>query len=377
MSETAMNEEYDVDVQILDVSKHPEYKRHEFLFRMSAPAHDFVAFVGVHSTVLGAGEGGIRFKSYDSEDEAITDVLRLSEGMTLKNAAAGLSAGGGKSVVMAREGLAKPDDAVLRLLAAGLNKINADKTLYYGAQDMNISEANLNMMTGYTQFIKGATATEPSIVGGNPSPLTAIGVFEAMKVAVAEKFGPETPLSDMTVSMQGIGSVGGDLARLLHEAGATLIASDVSDEAFAALDADGVKVKRVGLEEIYDAEADVFAPNAIGGTLTTKTVSRLNANGIKVVCGAANNQQRDQVGHKQSKLMAELDVLYCPDFIVNASGIIWVNQVGENALEVQNRVRTHMPASLKRILDMQPEQGGDMGSIAEDYALGVVKAARV
>jgi leucine dehydrogenase len=178
------------------------------------------------------------------------------------------------------------------------------------------------------------------------------------------------------VSLQGIGSVGGDLARLLHEAGASLVASDVADEAFDALAAEGVKIKRVGLDDIYGVEADVFAPNAVGGTLTTKTVSRLSANGVKIVCGAANNQQKDQVGHKQSKLMAELDVLYCPDFIVNAGGIIWVNQVGENAQEVQTRVRVHMPQSLQHIIDMQAEQGGDMGSVAEEYALSVVRAAQ-
>ncbi|MBX2834606.1 MAG: hypothetical protein KTR28_06515 [Micavibrio sp.] len=361
-----------VSVETLDVSDHPEYKGHEFLFRMTAQRYGFTAFVGVHNTVLGPGEGGIRYHSYQSEENAITDVLRLCEGMTLKNAAAGLSAGGGKAVVMAHPDKPKPDETILQLLAHGLNKVNENKPLYYGAEDMNISEHNLDYMLDFTTFVKGATSGDPLIVGGNPSPLTALGVFEAMKLAVQEKFEGEKELSDLTVSLQGVGSVGRELARLLYSAGATLYACDVFDGAFDKLASQGVKIERVGLTEIYDVKADIFAPNAIGGTLDYDTVERLDDAGVKIVCGAANNQQHDQIGHLQSREMMSRGIMYCPDFIVNAGGIIWVNQVGEDATAVRARVIKHMPISLKRIIDFHKQSGMDMGSVAEEYALGLV-----
>lgn len=364
-----------VAIESVDVSCHPEFKGHEKVYRVEGRAAGVVAFVGVHSTVLGPAEGGIRYKFYEDEDAAITDVLRLSEGMTLKNAAAGLSAGGGKSVIMALEGQNKPSESVLMVLAEALNEINARGAVYYGAQDMNVSEENLNFMAEHTRFIKGASALEPSVVGGNPSPLTALGVFEAMKVAVHEVLGREGALEGLRVSLQGIGSVGACLARLLAPHGVELTACDVNDAVFEALAEDGIIIRRVGLDEIYDVEADVFAPNAVGGTLTDETVERIAAAGVKIVCGAANNQQKDQVGHRQSKRLQELGVLYCPDFIVNAGGIIWVNQVGESAVAVTERVRTHMPHSLKHIIDLHTRSGLDLGRAAEEYALSVVAKA--
>lgn len=363
----------DVHVNEMDVSAHAEFKNHEHVFRIYDGAHDITAFVAVHSTVLGTAEGGIRYKFYGSEDEAITDVMRLSEGMTLKNSAAGLSAGGGKSVVMAHKDMPKPDEVVLQVLAAGLNIINADRALYYGAEDMNISEANLDYMLGYTKFLKGATSADETVAAGNPSPLTALGVFEAMKMAVKHVYKGEKHLRDMTVALQGVGSVGGALACLLYTAGAKLVACDISDEAFEMLADEGVEVERVGLDDIYDVKADIFAPNAIGGTLNDNTVTRLAQAGVKIVCGAANNQQAQQIGHVQSKQLQELGILYCPDFIVNAGGIIWVNQVGENAEQVRSRVLEHMPKSLSNIIELATANGKDMGEIAEDYALSLVK----
>ena len=364
-----------ITVENLDVTKHSEFKNHEKVFRVSAPEYNFVAFVGVHSTVLGAAEGGIRYKPYDSEDDAITDVLRLSEGMTLKNAGAGLSAGGGKTVVMALDGEPKPSELVLQVLAEGLNRVNEKGVIYFGAQDMNISEENLNYMGAYTRYIKGASSDDPQIVGGTPSPLTAIGVFEAMKQAVAEVYGAGRGFDGLRVSLQGIGSVGGALARLLDREGAVLTGCDIDDEAFAVLRAEGVIVRQVDLDEIYDQPADIFAPNAIGGTISDETAQRLANAGVLIVCGAANNQQKEQVGHKQSKKLQQLGILYCPDFIVNAGGIIWVNQVGMNAEAVRERIRTHMPQSLKKIIQLHQKTGEDMGQAAENYSLSVVREA--
>lgn len=356
----------DVKVTSIDVQSNSEFKNHEYVFRIAAPAHDFLAFVAVHNTVLGAGEGGIRYKYYADEDAAITDVLRLSEGMTLKNSAADLKAGGGKCVVMAGKGKPKPDSMTLQLLAEGFNQINADKILYYGAQDMNISEDDLDEMMRTTSHIKGARSHDPTIVGGDPSPSTAFGVFECMKAAIEHVYGEGATLKGRRIAMQGIGNVGGVLAQCLLDAGAVVIACDPDDEAFKALPA----IERVGLHEIYDVPADVFAPNAIGGTLDYDTVERLDGAGVMIICGAANNQQHDQIGHLQSRELMSRGMLYCPDFIVNAGGIIWVNQVGEDAAAVRERVISHMPKSLQRIIALHQDTGKDMGTLAEEYALG-------
>ncbi|MCB1563750.1 MAG: Glu/Leu/Phe/Val dehydrogenase [Alphaproteobacteria bacterium] len=365
----------DIKVERIDASAHPEFKNHEHLFKITAPTYGFTAFIGVHNTALGPGEGGIRYKHYGSEDEAVTDVLRLSEGMTLKSAAANLEAGGGKTVVMAIEGERKPTRTTLEALAHGLNAVNADKPLYYGAEDMNISEDDLAYMSDFTRFIKGAPSDNPEIVGGNPSPLTALGVFECMKVAVQEKFGEGQTLEGLTVALQGVGSVGGELARMLYDAGAKMVASDTNPAAFVALEREGIAIQRIELEEIYDVQADIFAPNAIGGTITRDVADRLHKAGVKIVCGAANNQERDQIGHIQSKKMLELGILYCPDFIVNSGGITWVNLVGGKSAEVRERVRTRTPQTLREVIRLQKESGNDMAHVAEDYALARVRSA--
>ena len=142
--------------------------------------------------------------------------------MTWKNAAGGLNNGGGKSVIMAQEGQDRPSDASLTIMAAGFNIINKDQPLYFGAEDMNISEYALDKMLETTPFIKGATSEDPEVVSGNPSPLTAIGVFECMKVAVKHKLGRDS-LQGVRVAMQGLGAVGGTMAKLLHDEGAILI----------------------------------------------------------------------------------------------------------------------------------------------------------
>lgn len=366
----------DITVTKLSVSDQPQFMGHEVVFRIHDQKQGLTAFIGVHNTALGPALGGIRYQRYASENDGISDVLRLSEAMTWKNAAGGLEHGGGKSVIMAPEGLSKPDNAVLDFFAHGLNAVNADGALYFGAEDMNMGEAALDYIYERAPWIKGATLTDPNLVSGTPSPLTAIGVFECMKLAVKSKLDKDS-LKDVRVSMQGLGSVGAGLARLLHNEGAVLTAADTSDLPFETLEGEGLKIKRIELDKIYDAPADVFAPNAIGGTLTDETIERLNTAGVKIVCGAANNQQQDQQGGSQSKLMHKLGILFCPDYIINAGGVIWVAMVGKDAAATTESIRTGVPKRFGEVLASYDEKGDkDMWQLASDYSRKRVREAK-
>ena len=366
----------DVTVTEIDARQHPQYMDHETVYKIHAEAAGITAYVGVHSTALGPGLGGIRYQYYKDDYAALNDVLRLSEAMTWKNAAGALNHGGGKSVVMAPEGSRKPPKDTLDVLAHGLNKINENGAVYFGAEDMNIDEEALDYIAQTAPWIKGVTSDDETVVSGSPSPLTAIGVYECVKVAAKFKLGKDT-LEGVRISMQGLGSVGGSLAEKLSRDGAILIGCDTADEALTSLAAKGVDVQRVGLDEIYDAPADIFAPNAIGGTLTDENIQRLKAAGVQIVCGAANNQQADQKTGAQSKLMHELGILYCPDYIVNAAGVIWVAMVGENAAQVREDIRTGVPRRFAEVLEIHKNNPDrDMASIASEYARARVEAAQ-
>jgi len=367
----------DVNVTKISVQTHAEYMDHETVYKIHAPIQNVIAFIGIHSTALGPSLGGIRYKHYQTEEEALGDVLRLSEAMTWKNAAGALNHGGGKGVVMAPDKNSRtPDQETLDVIAHGLNIINEDGPVYFGAEDMNFNEATLDYIAETAPWIKGVTSDDPSVVSGTPSPLTAIGVFECIKIAAQHKLGKNS-LEGIRISMQGLGAVGGALAELLHKDNAILMGCDMADSVFDDLAADGVTIERVGLDDIYDVQADIFAPNAIGGTLTDDNIHKLKAAGIQIVCGAANNQQQDQIGGAQSRLMHELGILYCPDYIVNAGGVIWVAMVGQDAKTVTADITAGVPKRFEDVLklhEQQPEK--DLGSIALDYAQKRVQNAK-
>lgn len=364
----------DVMTETVDVSAHPQFMDHEAVYRISCG--DVVAFACVHNTALGAALGGIRYKAYADETAALADGLRLSEAMTWKNAAIGLDHGGGKAVIMAVDGDAKPSARTLAVFAEGLNQINAKGAVYYGAQDMNVSQDDIDALSALSPWMRGKSSGDPDTVGGSPSPLTAMAVVECIRVAARHKLGRDS-LKGVRIAMQGLGTVGGEMARLLSAFfGAELIGCDTNDAAFTALRGQGVQIERVGLDEIYDVEADIFAPNAIGGVLTDETVKRLHAAGVKIVCGAANNQQQDQVSGAQAKQMHALDMLYCPDYIVNAGGVFWVAEQGKNSVKARDYIRTQVARCFEDVLDMAAaEPDIDMATLAREYAEARVKGA--
>ncbi len=293
---------------------------HEAVYQVSDPQSGLSGFIALHSTRLGPAAGGLRMREYPSAGAALEDVLNLSRGMTYKNAAAGLPLGGGKAVIMGDPATAKTPE----LLRAMGRAVEALEGRYWTAEDMGMSPDDMSELARETRFVAGLdTGTHAS---GDPSPVTAEGVFNAMKVGAAHRFG-STKLSGKTVAVQGLGHVGWHLCRMLHEVGARLIVADMDAARTAGT------IKEFGGEatepgSIHRADADIFAPCAIGGILNATTIPELRAD---LVCGAANNQL---AASSDADLLFDKGVLYLPDYVANGGGII---NVAAEILKISDR----------------------------------------
>lgn len=246
---------------------------------------------------------------YDSEEEALEDVLRLARGMTYKNAAAGLNLGGGKTVII---GDPKKDksEALFRALGRYVESLNGR---YIIAEDVGTTVQDMDYIHEETKYVTGISESYGS--SGNPSPMTARGVYAAMKRTAREAFGSDV-LAGKKVAVQGVGNVAFALCGMLAEEGAELVVTDINEEAVArAVKAYGATA--VKPDEIYEVDADIFAPCALGGILNDDTIPKLK---FKVVCGSANNQLLDIKRH--GEMLHERGILYAPDYIVNAGGVI-------------------------------------------------------
>jgi leucine dehydrogenase len=266
---------------------------------------EYHCVVAIHSTALGTALGGTRLWRYDSEADALGDALRLSRGMTYKNAMAGLAAGGGKSVILMPERLA---DREALFLAHG-RCVEMLGGVYTTGEDVGTSPADMDVVQRETRYVSG---TSDGI--GDPSPRTARGVFRAIQAAAAHRLG-SAELRGVRVALQGCGNVGAALAAQLAGAGATLVVCDV-DAARADRVATGLGGRAVAPDAIYDVEADVFAPCALGGILDAATIPRLRC---AIVAGGANNQLRELADGAR---LAERGIVYVPDYVANAGGVI-------------------------------------------------------
>ncbi|KKK35550.1 leucine dehydrogenase [Salinicoccus sediminis] len=290
------------------------------------------AIICIHDTTLGPALGGCRMWNYETEEEAVEDVLRLARGMTYKNAAAGLNLGGGKTVVI---GDAKKDksEAFFRALGRYVNSLNGR---YITAEDVGTTVADMDLIYQETPYVCGMS--ESYGTGGNPSPMTAFGVYMAMKRTAKEAFGDDS-LEGKTIAVQGVGNVSYSLCRHLHEEGAELVVTDISQDAIdRAVNDFGAKA--VGIEEIYDVEADIFAPCALGGILNDETIPALKVN---AVCGSANNQLLEDDRH--GEMLKERGIVYAPDYVVNCGGVINV------ADELQGYNKERAKAKVQGIYD--------------------------
>lgn len=327
------------------------------------------AIVAIHNTNLGPAVGGTRFYNYASEEAALYDVLRLSRGMTLKNAAAGLALGGGKAVIIGAPEKLK-SQAFFHAYGRVVHALGGN---YYTAEDMNISAGDVALMNEVTPYVTGTPA-----ISGNPSPFTAHGVYRGMKAGARVKFGTDD-LNGLTVAVQGLGSVGYALCELVHQEGARLKVFDVNggvvQKAVAELGAQVVEA-----EEILTTPCDVFAPCAMGAVLNSTNVEAL---ACKLIAGAANNVLVDEAA---AAALAALDILYLPDYIINAGGVINCGAEITEAKYDVNKVMLKVDAIYDTTLDiiaLSQEKGITTYAAADEYALDIVegqckgKAAKV
>jgi leucine dehydrogenase len=290
----------------------PDFDEHERVEFIHDRASGLTALIALHSTHLGPGAGGTRCWHYPDPGMAIRDALRLSRGMSYKNAMAGLPMGGGKGVILAGPG----GERTPEMLAAYGEAIDALGGRYITAEDVGMSEADMVAIARRTSYVTGLPSSDPGAAGGDPGPFTAKGVFLGIKAAVAHRLGRDR-FDGIHVAIQGVGSVGGGVARLLAGEGARLTLADL-DEARAARLARELGASHVAAGAIMDVECDVFSPNALGAILDDAGIARLRAS---IVAGGANNQLKG-AGH--GALLAGRGVLFAPDYVINAGGIIAV-----------------------------------------------------
>ena len=337
---------------------------HEQVVFCSDPATGLKAIIGVHSTVLGPALGGCRFWHYHSEAEALRDVLRLSRGMTMKNAIAGLNLGGGKAVIIGDPAKLKTP-SFLRRFGQFVESLSGR---YITAEDVGMNTADMEVIYQSSKHVTGL----PEAMGGSgdPSPFTAYGVFLGAKAAAKRVWGSDS-LAGKKVALQGAGHVGTYLARHLKDAGAQLYITDYFED--RALDlANQVGATVVGLDEIYDLDVDIYAPCALGGTLNTANIKRLKC---AIVNGAANNQLEDENLHGQ--MLTDLGISYSPDFLINSGGVINVYQeiLGYDRQKALEKVET-IYDTLSSIFAQSTREGITTHQTAKRIAMDRVEQAR-
>jgi len=309
------------------VFSNADFDDHEQVIFASDPATGLKAIIAIHSTKLGPAVGGCRILPYADDRAALTDVLRLSRGMTMKTAMAGLPLGGGKSVIIADPRRKSP--ALLQAMGRAIDQLGGR---YVTAEDVGTSAADMVEIRKGTSHVMGLPISAGG--SGDPSPSTALGCFEGIKAALRYKSGRQS-VDGVRVAIQGLGHVGFNLARLLSGAGARLIIADI-DAAIVAKAVSAFGAEAVDPDAIYDCEAEVFAPCALGAVLNDRTLPRLRAG---IVAGAANNQLATPA---HGLALQQRGILYAPDYVINAGGVIQVGAdiTGETKDDVERRIRS-------------------------------------
>ncbi len=267
------------------------------------------SIIALHNTVLGPALGGVRMWNYDNDREALTDVLRLSRGMTFKNALAGLNAGGGKAVIIADPRKAK-SEALFRRFGKFVESLNGK---YVTAEDVSMKPSDMEYIAMETRHATGLSESMGGL--GGPSPVTAYGTYLGMKAAVKKAFGTDS-LEGRSVAIQGAGHVGQSLVDYLTKENAQVFITDIYEDKLQEISKTH-QVNVVDPNDIYQINVDIFSPNALGAVLNSDTIPQLNCN---IIAGAANNQLEDESLHGQ--MLHEKGILYAPDFMVNAGGVI-------------------------------------------------------
>lgn len=335
----------------------PDFDGHEAITHVSDPASGLRAIIAVHSTHLGPAGGGCRFWHYDDAEEALTDALRLSRGMSYKNAMAGLPLGGGKAVILADRNRTKSP----AMLAAFGRAVEMLGGRYVTAEDVGINVADMQAVRRETRHVAGLPV-KAGAVGGDPGPHTSYGVFLGIKAAVRRALGRDS-VAGLHIALQGAGSVAGGVARRAAAEGARLTIADV-DEAKAHRLAAEVGGMVGDPATILSQGADVISPNALGAVIDDDSIARIQA---PIIAGGANNQL---AGPEHGAALMERGILYAPDYVINAGGIINVSteylQDGDSAV-VRGRIEG-IPDRLEAIWSESEASGRDPATVADAMA---------
>ncbi|MCM2344157.1 MAG: Glu/Leu/Phe/Val dehydrogenase [Alphaproteobacteria bacterium] len=308
---------------------HVDYDDHEKVIYAEDKDIGFRAFIAVHNTARGPALGGCRYWSrYGSDEEAISDVLRLSRGMTYKNSVAGLALGGGKSVIIGKPGTRQPSAEVMQALGMAVNSLGG---LYVSAEDVGTSVQHILIARGRTPYVAGVPLTalceeimpqgieSQAVPNPDPSPYTAYGTYRAIKAAARHRLGVEN-LAGLTVTVKGYGHVAQVLCRYLADEGAKLLISDITPQACRQIVADfGPETLLAEGREIMSVKSDIYVPCALGGDINDGTIPHLVLAGVKVVAGCANNQLK---APQHADELRRSNILYAPDYVANAGGVI-------------------------------------------------------
>jgi len=327
---------------------------HEELYRVEDRESGLRGFIGLHSTRLGPAAGGLRMRVYDSDDAALTDVLNLSRGMSYKTAAAGLPLGGGKAVIIGDPATRKTPE-LLRAMGRAIDRLEGR---YWTAEDMGMSPGDMAEIARETRYVAGRDQGDHA--SGDPSPVTARGVCDAMQAGAMRLWG-KADLAGRVVGVQGLGHVGWHVCQRLHETGARLVVADM-DEGRVTRAVTAFGAVAVATRDIHAAEVDILAPCAIGGVLNPQSVPEIRA---PMICGAANNQLASP---GDAAALVARGILYLPDYVANGGGIINVAaeilHIAERDSWVEDRLSA-MQANMARILALAHGEGVSPAVIAD------------
>jgi leucine dehydrogenase len=324
------------------------------------------AIIAIHSTTLGPAAGGTRLWAYDSDDEALHDVLRLSQSMSYKNAMAGLKFGGGKAVIIKTENFSA-SEALYEKFGEFVEQLGGS---YVTAEDVGMSVEIMEMIARKTRHVSGLTRQEGR-AGGDPSPKTSFGIFKGIEAAVKFKLGHDS-VEGLTVAVQGVGHVGYHLCEYLSEAGARLVVADI-DAGRVQRVVDEFEATGVGLDDILKQEADVLSPCALGAILTEESITDLQTS---IIAGGANNQLETP---EDGQRLCDAGILYAPDYVINGGGIVNVasEYYGDaDDEEVMQRVAAIGPR-LSGIFSAAEESGRPTNVVADEQAREIISAAQI
>lgn len=333
----------------------PEFDNHILISSFFDEITGLKGFIAIHNTNLGPAAGATRFWHYRSEEDALRDALRLSRTMTYKAALAGLPHGGGKAVIIGNPKRIK-NTALLREYAQRVNLLGGN---FYTGEDVGMDKKDVKIMAKETKYVIGSSPKSD-----NPPYWTALGTFYAMQAGLREVFGTSS-LRGRTVAIKGIGKVGKELCRLLAQKGAKLVVADIDPEEIQVIQNELPDTRVVSPEEIHKEEVDVYSPCALSRDLTARVISELQC---KLVCGCANNQ----LGSPRSgSLLHRRKIIYIPDYVANAGGLINVvdelNPKGYSRTRVMRRVR-HIRQTAKKIIDLSKKHKRSPHIIADELA---------